>query len=158
MKTSVAALILSSSVALPQAVRAERKAVPYHRCTRRDSSPVWIQTVSRRTCIGTQGYVCLTVGSGYHWSPFGPQATLFDGEGEQILTHFLVVTPYSLLLNPTWQHSRDSSVVWGQVLGCVRPRLRARQAPFRGCCWRRPSSATAQLAATGCLRRDSFSA
>jgi len=51
------------------------------------------------------------------WAPFGPQATLFSGAGEQILTHFLNPTPYSLLPNPTWQHSRDSSIVWGQVVG-----------------------------------------
>ena len=37
-------------------------------------------------------------------------------EAEQILTHFLSPTPYSLLPNPTWQHSHDSSIVWGQMV------------------------------------------
>ena len=66
--------------------------------------------------IGTQGYVCVAVGSVYSWAPYGPQATLFNGQGEQILTHFLSPTPYSQLPNPTWQHSRDSSIVWGQTI------------------------------------------
>ena len=66
--------------------------------------------------VGTQGYVCVAIGSRYRWAPFGPQATLFNAEGQQILTHFLSPTPYSLLPNPTWQHSRDSSSVWGQVI------------------------------------------
>ena len=62
--------------------------------------------------VGTQGYVCVANGAVYSWKPFGPDATLFNAEGEQILTHFLAITPYSLLLNPAWQHSRDSSIVW----------------------------------------------
>ena len=66
--------------------------------------------------VGTQGYVCVAVGSRYRWAPFRPQATLFNAEGQQILMHFLSPTPYSLLPNPTWQHSRDSSSVWGQVI------------------------------------------
>ena len=66
--------------------------------------------------IGTQGYVCVAVGSIFSWTPFGPQATLFDHDGEQILTHFLSPTPYDQLPNPTWQHSRDSSVVWARPI------------------------------------------
>jgi hypothetical protein len=66
--------------------------------------------------VGTQGYVCVAVGAAYSWAPFGPQATLFNGDEEQRLTHFLSPTPYSLLPNPTFQHSRDSSAVWGQLV------------------------------------------
>jgi hypothetical protein len=58
----------------------------------------------------------VAVGTTHSWVPFGPQATLFDADGEQVLTHFLSPTPYSLIPGPTWQHSRDSSEVWGQVL------------------------------------------
>ena len=118
MKTYVAALILASTVALPQAAGAEGPARPVP-----PQVPDAIQVPSGYRpflaghAIGTQGYVCVTAGSGYRWAPFGPQATLFNGEGEQILTHFLSVTPYSQLLNPAWQHSRDSSIVWGQVIG-----------------------------------------
>ena len=66
---------------------------------------------------GSQNYVCLpTAAGGYAWVLFGPQATLFDDAGGQVITHFLSPAPYSLLPSPTWQHSRDSSVVWGSVL------------------------------------------
>jgi hypothetical protein len=67
--------------------------------------------------VGTQGYFCAVTGAGaYKWMPFGPQATLFDGAGGQVITHFLSPRPYDLVLNPTWQHSRDTSAVWGSVL------------------------------------------
>ena len=61
---------------------------------------------------GTQDYVCLSTG----WaSPlYGPQATLFNEENEQILTHFLSPNPAeSSTPRPTWQDSRDTSTVWG---------------------------------------------
>jgi hypothetical protein len=64
--------------------------------------------------VGTQGYVCVAVGAKFRWAAFGPQATLFNADGKQQLTHFLDLTPYRLLPNPTWLHSRDSSAVWGQ--------------------------------------------
>jgi hypothetical protein len=66
--------------------------------------------------VGTQGYVCVVVGAAYSWVPYGPQATLFNADGEQVLTHFLSPRPYDQVLNPAWQHSRDSSIVWAQVL------------------------------------------
>ena len=61
--------------------------------------------------VGTQDYVCLSTG----WaSPaYGPQATLFNDENEQILTHFLSPNPdESNIARPTWQDSRDSSTIW----------------------------------------------
>jgi hypothetical protein len=61
--------------------------------------------------VGTQDYVCLSTG----WaSPaYGPQATLFNDENEQILTHFLSPNPdESNTARPTWQDSRDSSTIW----------------------------------------------
>jgi hypothetical protein len=61
--------------------------------------------------IGTQDYVCLSTG----WtSPaYGPQATLFNEDNEQILTHFLSAYPIgSDTFFPTWQDSRDTSIVW----------------------------------------------
>ncbi len=118
MKTSATALVLAAIVALPQAVRAERPARPVPPPVPESIQvPAGYRPFFRGHAVGTQGYVCVAVGSGYRWAPFGPQATLFDEEGEQVLTHFLSPTPYSLLPNPTWQHSRDSSIVWGQVIG-----------------------------------------
>jgi hypothetical protein len=65
--------------------------------------------------VGTQDYVCLSTG----WaSPaYGPQATLFNEDNEQILTHFL--SPYPAGSNkffPTWQDSRDTSTVWASAV------------------------------------------
>jgi len=63
--------------------------------------------------VGTQNYVCLPNASGYGWVLFGPQATLFDEDGGQIITHFLSANPVENgLPRPTWQHSRDTSSVW----------------------------------------------
>ena len=65
--------------------------------------------------IGTQDYVCLSTG----WaSPaYGPQATLFDEENEQIMTHFLSLNPDEAnAARPTWQDSRDSSTIWANPI------------------------------------------
>ena len=65
--------------------------------------------------IGTQNYVCLSTGWG---SPaYAPQATLFDDENEQTLTHFLSPNPdESNEARPTWQDSHDSSAVWANPI------------------------------------------
>jgi len=62
---------------------------------------------------GTQNYLCLPSGKHYAWTLFGPQATLFDDDGEQQITHFLSPNPdESGTPRATWQHSRDSSSAW----------------------------------------------
>jgi len=69
--------------------------------------------------VGTQNYICLpnAAGTGLVWTLFGPQATLFDDEAEQALTHFLSANPAEVgVARPTWQHSRDTSAVWGQAI------------------------------------------
>ncbi len=61
--------------------------------------------------VGTQDYVCLS--TGWASAAYGPQATLFDDESEQILTHFLSPNPdESNTPRPSWQDSHDSSTVW----------------------------------------------
>lgn len=63
--------------------------------------------------VGTQNYICLPEGAGAKWVLFGPQATVFDTEGEQIMTHFLSPNPAeSGALRATWQHSDRTSSVW----------------------------------------------
>jgi len=65
--------------------------------------------------VGTQDYACLSTG----WaSPaFGPQATLFNDDNDQIITHFLSPNPFeSDTPRPTWQDSRDTSTVWGNPI------------------------------------------
>ena len=70
---------------------------------------------------GTQDYVCLPcpatsptcTASGFIWTFFGPQATLFDDDDEQIITHFLSPNPdEGGTPRATWQDSRDTSAVW----------------------------------------------
>jgi len=114
MKTYAGALVLAAALALPHAARAEpaEPIVPPPVPAGLELSPQEFIPFLVAHAVGTQGYVCVANGAVYSWKPFGPDATLFNAEGEQILTHFLGITPYSLLLNPAWQHSRDSSIVW----------------------------------------------
>jgi hypothetical protein len=75
--------------------------------------------------IGTQNYICLPCPnattaaamcpdtSGFAWILFGPQATLFNDDDEQVVTHFLSPNPdEGNTPRATWQHSRDTSAVW----------------------------------------------
>lgn len=71
--------------------------------------------------IGTQNYICLPcptasptcTASGFVWTFFGPQATLFDDDDEQIMTHFLSENPDERgTRRATWQDSRDTSAIW----------------------------------------------
>ena len=67
--------------------------------------------------IGTQNYICApaATATGLDWFFIGPQATLFGSDGVQIATHFLSMNPaQSNALQATWQHSRDTSVVWAK--------------------------------------------
>jgi uncharacterized protein DUF3455 len=75
--------------------------------------------------VGTQNYVCLPSGNSVAFVLFTPEATLFSGDGDQLTTHFFSPNPVETNTNPavvadgiiraTWQHSRDTSIVWGQV-------------------------------------------
>jgi len=116
MKTYVGALVLATALALPQPARAERPGpiVPPPVPAGLELSPQEFTPFLEAHAVGTQGYFCVAIGAVYSWKPFGPQATLFNAAGEQILTHFLSITPYSQVLNPARQHSRDSSIVWAK--------------------------------------------
>jgi hypothetical protein len=66
---------------------------------------------------GTQNYICLAkkTDSGFAWTLFGPQATLFNDDDMQIITHFLSPNPEEEgTARATWQHSRDTSTVWAK--------------------------------------------
>jgi hypothetical protein len=65
--------------------------------------------------VGTQNYICAPAAtpSGVDWVFIGPQATLFDEDLAQTLTHFQSKNPYKGdAIQATWQSSRDSSAVW----------------------------------------------
>jgi uncharacterized protein DUF3455 len=77
---------------------------------------------------GTQNYVCVPSAaspSGVAYALFTPEATLFSDDDEQVTTHFFSPNPFEKNTNPavvaagpiraTWQHSRDTSTVWGLV-------------------------------------------
>ena len=76
--------------------------------------------------VGTQDYICLPSGSGFAWTFFGPQATLFNDNDKQVTTHFLSPNPFDNgTPSVTWQHSRGHEHRLGyrdRLL--LRPRLR----------------------------------
>jgi hypothetical protein len=69
--------------------------------------------------IGTQNFICvLTKANVMEWTFIGPEATLFltfNGEPvRQNATHYFSANPDEVdTFRPTWQHSVDSSRVWG---------------------------------------------
>jgi hypothetical protein len=80
---------------------------------------------------GTQNYICLPCpntittaatcpASGFAWAFFGPQATLFDDNDEQIITHFPNLGPVAPEISgtarATWQDSEDTSTVWAKAM------------------------------------------
>ncbi|HKQ16621.1 MAG TPA: DUF3455 domain-containing protein [Steroidobacteraceae bacterium] len=67
--------------------------------------------------VGTQNYICLPDGAAAKWVLFGPQATVFDDDGKQIMTHFLSPNPAeSGTPRATWQHSDRTSSVWAMKI------------------------------------------
>jgi hypothetical protein len=66
---------------------------------------------------GTQNYVCLPSATGFQFKLFTPRATLFNEIEKQITTHYFSPNPSEAgTVRATWEHSRDSSVVWGKVV------------------------------------------
>lgn len=78
--------------------------------------------------VGTQNYICRpssTSISGVAFTLFTPQATLFTDNNREVTTHFFSPNPFESNADPTvgaagmiraaWQHSRDTSTVWGEV-------------------------------------------
>jgi hypothetical protein len=66
--------------------------------------------------IGTQNYVCVPSGAGFGWSLFTPEATLFTDNAHQVTTHFFGPNPEEdRIVRAAWEHSKDSSTVWGFV-------------------------------------------
>jgi hypothetical protein len=66
---------------------------------------------------GTQNYICLPTTTGVAWGFLGPQATLFNAQGHQIMTHFLSPNPLQAgAPRATWQHSHDTGTVWAAAI------------------------------------------
>ena len=116
---NVGSLVLASSIALGAAVPSEPTldqvtppAVPADLAVSSSERAFLIAHA-----VGTQNYSCLPAAAGgYSYVLFGPQATLFDEDGGQVITHFLSANPdEGGLPRPTWQHSRDTSSVWAAL-------------------------------------------
>jgi hypothetical protein len=108
-------LAVAFTVLLPQAAHADRVTPP--------SVPSDIQVPEgyrafrEGFAVGTQNYICLPSGSGFAWTFFGPQATLFNHDDHQVITHFLSPNPIeSGTPRATWQHSQDTSTVWAVAI------------------------------------------
>jgi hypothetical protein len=66
---------------------------------------------------GTQNYVCLASGSGFAWSLFTPEATLFDDDRHPIVKHYFGPNPLEgARIRAAWQDCRDASTVWGRAV------------------------------------------
>ena len=77
--------------------------------------------------VGTQNYVCAPCDPtkancplGVAFTLFTPQATLFNDQGEQLITHFSSPNPVEGgTIRVTWQDSRDTSSVWAKLVNAV---------------------------------------
>jgi hypothetical protein len=66
--------------------------------------------------VGTQNYVCLPSGDSVKFILSTPQATLFEKQ-KQTMTHFFSPNPLEGgTIRATWQHSDDTSAVWGAAM------------------------------------------
>jgi hypothetical protein len=68
---------------------------------------------------GTQNYICLVPNGGgpATWTFLGPQATLFNAQNEQLMTHYLSPNPdENNTARATWRDSRDTSTVWAVAI------------------------------------------
>jgi hypothetical protein len=120
----LATLAVAFTVSLPQPARAADVTPP--------PVPDNIQVPEGNTAfleghgVGTQNYICLPCpnattpeamcpdASGFAWILFTPEATLFNDHDKQVTTHFFSPNPFENgTIRATWQHSRDTSTVWG---------------------------------------------
>ena len=77
--------------------------------------------------IGTQNYVCAPSATGVAYVLFTPEATLFNDDGDQLITHFFSPNPdpndpnksaavvADGAIRATWVDSRDGSSVWAKL-------------------------------------------
>jgi hypothetical protein len=115
LRVCAAALAVTLPAVLPQAGHADAVTPP--------AVPAAIEVPTGNTAflqghaVGTQGYICQPSGASFAWTFVKPQATLFDANNEQIITHFLSANPdESGMPRASWQHSQDTSHVWGNKI------------------------------------------
>jgi hypothetical protein len=109
----ITGLVMAFAVALPRAANADRVTAPYVPDQLRVLAPNKAFLVGH--AVGTQNYVCLPSGATFAWTLFTPQATLFNDDGKQVITHFFSPNPFENgAIRATWQF-RDTSTFWGVV-------------------------------------------
>jgi hypothetical protein len=121
-----AALAVAFTVSLPQSAHAAQVTPPS--VPPNIAVPAGNHAFLEGHGVGTQNYVCAPSASspsGVAYALFTPEATLFSDDFKQLTTHFFSPSPSEINTNPavvaagpirvTWQHSRDTSTVWGKV-------------------------------------------
>jgi hypothetical protein len=115
IQASAAIAVTTVTVAMPQARQQGNPVAPLVPASL--EVPAGHRAFLVAGATGTQNYICLPSGRGSAWSFLGPQATLFDDLGQQVMTHFLSPNPLQGgAARATWQHSRDTSTVWAAAI------------------------------------------
>jgi len=117
MKYYVTALSMAAAIALPHAARAQTVTPP--------PVPAGLEVPAGNEAFlvghafGSQNYVCQPSQSlgRVAWTLFTPEATLFNEQSDQLITHFFSPNPDPNdlgVVRATWQDSRDTSAVWAK--------------------------------------------
>lgn len=120
IRISLIVIVLTSSAVTAQSLSADRLKTPP--VPPNLQAPEGNAAFLEGHAVGTQNYICLPFASGFSWTFFSPQATLFTNlkwiRGDfrqQIITHFLSPNPFENgTPRATWQSSFDTSAVWGK--------------------------------------------
>jgi len=125
--TFATALAVAFTVSLPQPADADRVTPPP--VPSNIQVPAGNKAFLEGHAVGTQNYICLPCpnattpaamcpdASGFAWILFTPEATLFNDDEKQIITHFFSPNPFENgTIRATWQHSRDTSTVWAMTI------------------------------------------
>jgi len=117
------ALAVAFAVSLPRQAQAQKVDVP--------PVPNQIQVKAGNRAFleghaaGTQNYICLPTSTGFAFALFTPEATLFNDDMDQIITHFNSPnrnpdpspTPdVKGTIRATWESSRDTSTIWAKAI------------------------------------------
>ena len=134
--TFATVLAVAFTVSLPQPADADRVTPPP--VPSNIQVPAGNKAFLEGHAVGTQNYICLPCpnattpqamcpdASGFAWILFTPEATLFNDDEKQIITHFFSPNPFENntnqgvvaddMIRAMWQHSRDTSTVWGATI------------------------------------------
>ena len=123
MKNCIALLGLSLICALPQAAQAQTVTPPIVPPGLGLEVDAPNQAFLLGHAFGTQNYECQPVDSlgRVNWTLFTPQATLFNDQNEQLITHFNSPNPdeAARVVRATWEDSADTSMVWARAVAVV---------------------------------------